>query len=171
MTDAVIRRAGPADAEALAAIGATTFAETFAHLYPPHDLRAFLGDAYSVEATLKHLADPRSAAWLMESDGRAIGHALVGPCKLPHPAVTPQCGELKRIYVLKACQGGGRGTRLLSPALAWLEREGPRGVWLGVWSKNHGAQRLYERLGFEKVGEYEFLVGETRDHDFIMRRG
>ena len=59
----------------------------------------------------------------------------------------------------------------MTPALAWLERKGPRRVWLGVWSKNHGAQRLYERLGFEKVGEYEFLVGKTRDHEFIMRRG
>ena len=46
-----------------------------------------------------------------------------------------------------------------------------RDVWIGVWSENHGAQRLYARHGFEKVGEYEFKVGQTRDHEFILRRG
>ncbi len=40
-----------------------------------------------------------------------------------------------------------------------------------MWSGNFGAQKLYARLGFEKVGEYEFKVGATRDHEFIMRRG
>ena len=32
-------------------------------------------------------------------------------------------------------------------------------------------RRLYRRYGFEKAGEYEFVVGDTRDHEFIMRRG
>ena len=43
-----IRRATPADAEALARIGAVTFTETFAHLYPPEHLAAFLAEAHSV---------------------------------------------------------------------------------------------------------------------------
>ena len=30
---------------------------------------------------------------------------------------------------------------------------------------------FYERLGFEKVGNYEFLVGSVRDPEFILRRG
>ena len=43
-------------------------------------------------------------------------------------------------------------------------------VWIGVWSENYGAQRLYRRFGFDKAGEYEFVVGETRDREFIFRR-
>ena len=167
----VIRRAGPADAEGLAAIGAATFAETFAHLYPPRDLAAFLAEAYSVERARADLANPRKAAWLVEADGVAVGHALAGPCKLPHPEVTPACGELDRLYLLKAHHGGGTGSRLLAETLAWLEKDGPRRLWIGVWSQNHGAQQLYARHGFAKVGTYDFVVGQTRDHEFIMRRG
>jgi len=85
--------------------------------------------------------------------------------------VTPACGELKRLYVLKRLQGDGTGSRLLAETFAWLERNGPRRLWIGVWSENHGAQRLYGRMGFEKVGEYEFIVGQTRDREFILRRG
>jgi GNAT superfamily N-acetyltransferase len=167
----VIRRAGPADAETVAKIGRRTFAETFGHLYPPGDLAAFLAAAHSVERARADLANPAKAAWLAEADGEAIGFALAGPCKLPHAEVTAACGELDRIYLLAERQGGGLGSRLLAETLAWLEKDGPRRLWIGVWSENHGAQRLYARHGFEVVGSYEFIVGQTRDHELIMRRG
>jgi ribosomal protein S18 acetylase RimI-like enzyme len=165
-----IRRAGPADAEALSQIGQVTFAETFAHLYPPGDLAAFLDQAHSVARALADLADPARAAWLVEQDGEVVGYALVCPCKLPHPDVTPACGELDRFYLKAGHQGGGVGSRLFAEAMAWLEKDGRRSIWLGVWSENLGAQRFYARHGFEVVGTYAFAVGETQDHEFIMRR-
>lgn len=168
MPDAVIRRATPADAQVLSDIGQATFTETFGHLYPPEDLAQFLEEAYGLERTRADLADPDKAAWLVEADGEAVGHALAGPCDLPHAEVTPQCEELKRLYLLKAHQTGGVGSRLLDEALDWL---GARRIWIGVWSQNHGAQRLYGRRGFEKVGEYDFAVGRVRDREFILRRG
>jgi ribosomal protein S18 acetylase RimI-like enzyme len=166
-----IRRAGLDDAEALARIGAATFTETFGHLYPPADLAAFLDESHSVARARADLADPAKAAWLVEAEGETVGYALVGPCKLPHPEVTPACGELDRIYILASHRGAGAGSRLLEETLTWLERDGPRRLWIGVWSENLGAQRLYARRGFEVVGTYEFKVGESRDHEFIMRRG
>jgi ribosomal protein S18 acetylase RimI-like enzyme len=171
MSEPVIRRAVPSDAEALARISERTFTETFGHLYPPRDLRSYVQTAYSVEKTRESLGDASSANWLVERDGDAVGFALAGPCALPHADVTAACGELKRIYVLKSLQGGGVGSRLLDETLAWLEKDGPRRLWIGVWSENYGAQRLYGRHGFTKVGEYEFEVGETRDREFILRRG
>jgi len=167
----IMRRAGPADAETLAAIGRATFVETFGHLYPPEDLAAFLAEAHSVERARADLANPAKAAWLAEAGGEAVGYALACPAKLPHPEVTPACGELDRIYLLADHRGGGLGSRLIGEVFAWLERDGPRRIWLGVFSENVGAQRLYARHGFEVVGTYNFVVGKTRDLEFIMRRG
>jgi ribosomal protein S18 acetylase RimI-like enzyme len=166
-----IRRAVPADAAALAAIGRETFAEAFAHLYPPTDLAAFLDEAHSVERAAADLANPTKAAWLVEADGEVVGYALAGPCKLPHPEVTPACGELDRIYLKAGRQGGGLGARLFAETLAWLAPDGPRRIWIGVWSGNLGAQRFYARHGFEVVGTYKFIVGGTQDRELIMRRG
>lgn len=179
MTDCVIRRADIGDAETLSTLSAATFNAAFAHLYPPSDLTAYLEESYALERSRAQLADPRIATWLMEAIGEAgdatraeaVGYAMAGPCALPHPDVTPTCGELKRIYMLPAWQGGGRGSRLLAAALGWLEAVTTGALWIGVWSQNLGAQRLYERMGFVKVGEYQFKVGETRDHEFILRRG
>ncbi len=170
MTDASIRRADPRDAAALAALGGETFTETFGHLYPPQDLRAFMETVYTPASFGRALEDPDQAMWLAELDGAAIGYAQAGPCALPHREVTPGCGELKRLYVRCSAQGSGLGGRLLDTALTWLATPSRR-LWIGVWSQNLGAQRLYGRHGFEKVGEYEFPVGETRDQEFILRRG
>jgi len=167
---AILRRADLADAEALAAIGRATFTETFGALYPPKDLARFLAEAHSLEQARADLADPAKAVWLAEAGGQAVGYALAGPCDLPHPDVRPEDGELKRLYLLRSAQKGRLGGRLLTAALQWLLAAGPRVLWIGVWSQNLGAQRLYARHGFGRVGEYGFTVGETIDHEFILRR-
>ena len=166
----ILRRATPADTAVLADVSARSFTETFGDSYPPRDLADFLRDTYSHEAIGALLNNPEYAAWLLERDGIAVGHALAGSCGLPHNGVASGDGELKRLYVLREAQNGGWGARMFEAALAWLEREGPRTLWIGVWSENYGAQRFYGRYGFERVGEYEFVVGETRDAEFILRR-
>lgn len=170
MPEPLIRRAGPADAETLSALGALTFTETFGHLYDPEDLANFLAEAYGPERTHADLADPRKASWIVEVDGEAVGYALAGPCGLPHGDVSEACGELKRIYFRKDWQGAGFGGRLFNEAMSWLAASGFGALWIGVWSENHGAQRFYARQGFEKVGEYGFRVGSTIDREFILRR-
>lgn len=165
-----IRRATVADAEAVSRIASKTFTEIFGHLYPAEDLDAFLHDSFAVEKQTLILSLDAYAIWLLEEDGEAVGHAAAGPCGLPHPDARPGDGELKRLYVLPGYQNGGWGGRLLETALAWLERDGPRTLWIGVWSENPGAQRLYARAGFALAGEYEFKVGRARDREFMFRR-
>ena len=170
MNDIVIRRATADDVAALVELGTATFVETFAHLYSPEDLQAFLAESHSVEAYAKVLADPDYALWLAERDGVAIGYAQAGRCGLPHADVQPGDGELKRLYVRSGTQGGGTGRALMDAAMDWLLRDGPRPLWISVWSENLGAQRFYARYGFEFAGEYEFIVGAQRDREFMYRR-
>ena len=165
-----IRRAVVADADTLSVLASRTFVETFGHLYPAQDLEFFLRDAYAPEKQAVILAHPDYAVWLLEEDGVAVGHAAAGPCGLPHDEVAPGDGELKRLYVLASHQGGGWGGRLFDQAERWLLRDGPRTLWIGVWSENFGAQRFYARRGFEQVGTYAFPVGRVRDREFILRR-
>ena len=77
-------------------------------------------------------------------------------------------GRLHHAWLLAGPQGIGKA--LFAEIMAWLQSGGPRDVWIGVWSENFGAQRFYERQGFEKVGEYGFEVGKTVDLEFILKR-
>ena len=165
-----IRRATPADAECVADIACRNFTETFGHLYPPEDLAYFLATSYTPQTQRETLQDPRYAVWLLEDGDDTIGHILIGPCGLPHPEASDADGEIKRLYILQRAHNDGWGAKLMQVAMDWLERDGPRTLWIGVWSENLGAQRFYGRYGFEKVGEYLFPVGSTYDHEFILRR-
>ena len=196
----MIRRATPADAEALSDLSRTCFTQTFGHLYAPSDLDDFLDEAYSPTVLRAELNDPERATWLLfdepvdeagatlssddlpgtpeprdEAPTSSVSQAPIGyvtacPAHLPHPDVAPGDGEVQRLYILQGHQGGGRGTALLRTALDWLERDGPRTIWIGVWSENYGAQRFYARHGFEIVGDYSFMVGDHADHELITRR-
>ena len=165
-----IRRATVEDAAVLAELGTATFVETFGHLYSPTDLQAFLDESHTPAAYAKVLANPDYALWIAERDGEAIGYAQAGPCGLSHADAQPTDGELKRLYVRAGIQGGGTGRALMDAAMAWLLRDGPRPLWLSVWSENLGAQRFYARYGFAFVAEYAFIVGEQRDREFMFRR-
>lgn len=169
----MIRRATPADAAALAEVGRRTMIETFredfAIPYPPADLARFLDETHGAAAVAAQLADPARTAWLAERDGATVGYATIGPCKLPHPKVGRGDPELYQIYVTRAAQGAGLGRALLDATLVELERPG-RPIWLGVWSGNVRAQRVYAARGFREVGAYRFSVGDWLDDELILRR-
>jgi diamine N-acetyltransferase len=165
-----VRRATVADAAALAQLGAATFMETFGHLYPPEDSAGYLALTYSEAACRAALTDRRMAYWLVGAErAPPVGFALAGYCKLPVPDREPSAGELRQLYVLASHQKHGLGARLFEAALSWLDLHYSP-VYIGVWSKNFGAQRFYGRYGFAKVGEYDFPVGRSVDREFILKR-
>jgi len=172
---ATIRTARLEDAVALAALKLRTFRETFldegfAIPYPPADLTTFENDSYAVPAVAAELADAGKQTWVADADGRLLGYAQVGACKLPHPEVGEEQGELYQLYVLREAQGMKLGKALLDAAMAHLAVLRPGPVWLGVWSGNDKAQAVYAARGFEKVGEYRFKVGSWYDEEYILRK-
>lgn len=171
MDEALLRRATTHDATALAALGQRTFTHTFGHTYRPEDLAAFLAESYSVAWHAELLADPGRDTWVAEAADGLVGFGIAGPCKLPVDPLEPTAGEIQRLYLRDDWQGRGLGTRLLERLLADLAARGRAPVYVGVWAENTGAQRLYARHGFVRVGEYFFPVGAHRDHEFILRRG
>lgn len=166
-----IRRATPGDVDALSAISRDTFVETFGHLYTPQDLATHLDTMYAPEKYRDAIEEQGAVAWLLIDDENHVqGYAYAGPCSLPHQDVQPGDLELKRLYLRRTLQNGGWGAKLFAEAEAWMRRNGPASIWIGVWSENSGAQRFYARHGYEKVGEYLYPVGETRDLEFILRK-
>jgi ribosomal protein S18 acetylase RimI-like enzyme len=165
----MIRRAAIGDEETLSGLGVRTFVDTFGSLYRPQDLSVFLRTKHSVEYYRDFLNDPHTAVWLAERDGAAVGYSVAGPCDLPVPGLQEGAGELIRVYIVKEVQGFGLGQRLVEETLAWLSaRFEP--LYLSVWSENSRAQSLYGKLGFKKIQDYFFMVGEQADAEWIMER-
>jgi ribosomal protein S18 acetylase RimI-like enzyme len=157
------------DAADLAEIGAETFAETFGHLYPPTDLKRFLDETYSLQAMLADIRNPQVEVRIAFSGRRIAAYCKIGPCKLPIDVGPEPALELHRVYVHQLRQGVGVGRILLNWAIERARQRGAKNLFLGVWESNERAIAVYESRGFEKVGAYNFHVGDTIDNEHIMR--
>ena len=161
------------DLIALSALATHCFSETFGHLYSSKDLMEFVTKHYDPDVLAIECARA-DHTWRMIVDdtGVAMAYLELCPVGLPHEEARPETqGEIKRLYVHSDFQGRGLGKQLMDIALETLEtRFGNAPQWIGVWSENTRAIGLYESYGFHKIGEYGFVVGETVDHEFILRR-
>ena len=161
------RDATPADAAALATLGAESFRATFGHLYTPADLALFLTN-HTAANWAAELSNPAFAVRVAEADGTMIGYAKLGPAHLPF---TPETGavELRQLYVLAPWQSAKVGAALIEWIIATARTRGASALFLSVFTDNHGAQRFYTRYGFEPLGPYKFMVGTHADEDIVMR--
>jgi ribosomal protein S18 acetylase RimI-like enzyme len=89
--------------------------------------------------------------------------------KLPLETTRPAL-LLDQLYVLKEHHGAGIAQALMDWAFAEAGRRGAEELYLTVFVDNHRARRFYDRLGFEAVGRYDFMVGSHADEDIIMRK-
>lgn len=155
-------------AEPLSELGRRTFVDAFGHLYKAEDMLAFLDAKHAPAYYEKLIANPRIRIWGLKDGSTFTGYCVAGPCDLPVPDMPPRSGLLDRLYLDRTAQGAGAGSRMLEIALGWLHENFDH-IYVSVFSENYGAQRLYERVGFEKVHEYYFMVGNHPDHEFIMK--
>jgi ribosomal protein S18 acetylase RimI-like enzyme len=161
----ITRPATQADLPAIDHVFRTSFCDTFAHLYAPQDLGAFLA-GFTPEGWAAELADPGFAFHVGEIDGEVMGYAKLGPNKLPH--VDPEgVLELKQLYLLKQAHGTGMAQQLMHWTLDEARRRSAHRLALSVWSENWRAQAFYRRFGFEDRGPVTFMVGNHPDEDRV----
>jgi ribosomal protein S18 acetylase RimI-like enzyme len=161
----ILRPAAAADLSAVAGVFRTSFCDTFAHLYDPADLNAFL-DGLTPEGWAREFADPSYAFRVGEVDGEVLGYAKLGPNKLPHVPVEGTI-ELKQFYLLKAAHGTGLAQRLMEWVLTEARRRGAARIALSVFSENWRAQAFYKKFGFVDRGPVTFMVGNHPDEDRV----
>lgn len=161
------RDAAPADASALAVIGARTFTATFGHLYSPDNLAAFLQNHTPDRWAAAIAGDAR--ARLAEVDGVAVAYARIGPLTFDVDRHGRAGLQLYQLYVDPPWQGAGVAAALLDWAAATARAEGAADLWLSVFVDNPRARAFYARAGFVEVMPYTFMVGDHADDDIICR--
>ncbi len=163
------RRPRPRDLDALCQLGRETFIETFGDLYAAHDLEAFLDKTFGADGLPKEYEDP-AYDWIIAEDGaKMVGYCKLGPPYLPSPDDGRSKCELRQLYILKAWHGTGIAQHMMDWALDRARSGGWQDMYLSVYTDNIRAQRLYRKYGFEKVGEFQFMVGNHADPEYLFR--
>jgi GNAT superfamily N-acetyltransferase len=137
-----LRRAEPADLDALAACQTECWRETFTGLVPPEHLDDPAYERVRRDEWARRLAAGLDV-WLAVDDGQVIGFAGAGPSRDPNPA-TPL--ELYQLYLRAFAHGRGLADRLLDAAI------GDAAASLWVWEGNARARAYYAKHGFAPDG-------------------
>lgn len=166
-----LRRATPADADALSVVGIATFLESYAGVIDGAGLVRHCGEKQSAQAYAAALAAPDQALWLAEAGpGRApVGYLHLTPPDLPLETRADDL-EIKRIYVLAKLQRSGLGRLMLNSAALYAREHKARRLLLGVYKKNERALAFYDRVGFERIGERAFDVGGVTYQDWVLAK-
>ena len=109
------------------------------------------------------LNDPEFQVYISRTKGERSGFLVLDPRGL---AGAPY---LKSIAIAPGFQGRGLGTQLLAFAED-VFRPRARHLFLCVSSFNDGARRLYERLGYQTVGEVKDLAIEGASETIMFKR-
>jgi [ribosomal protein S18]-alanine N-acetyltransferase len=140
-----IREMTPADVPAIVAIERTSYSVPWS------------------EATFRGLLRRRDAELVVALRRDAIiGFAVLW-------SVLDQA-ELGNVAVTAEARGCGVGERLVREMIQRAAGRGVREVFLEVRPSNHVARRLYQRLGFEHVGQRRNYYQEPVEDALVLRR-
>jgi GNAT superfamily N-acetyltransferase len=149
--ESTLRRATPADAEAIAAVHVDGWQWGYRGQLPDEVLE-------NLDSTLERraafwreeTAREDIAVWVLEMDGTVVGFASFGPAR--DGDVEPGTGELYLIYLARAAAGRGLGRTLHEHVLDELRQRGHRRAVLWTLETNARAHRFYEIAGWRRDG-------------------
>lgn len=163
------RRAGLADAKALAEISRQTFYDTFTGTCTEEDMESFLDAFFNLNQVTKELENENEndRYYLAEQEGKVIGYLRFMEDYDSFPKMKQwKALELKRIYIDKAHHGKGVAQILMGLYMKYAVENKYQVVWLGVWENNRRAQTFYEKYGFVYSGQtHDFPIGNTPQTD------
>jgi len=90
---------------------------------------------------------PQGQIFLAHAGARLVGCGFLR-------RIRPDAAEMKRLYVLPACQGQGLGRRLIEARIDAARAMGLNDLYADTIVGNDDMLRLYERFGFSRIDRY-----------------
>ncbi len=165
-----IRKVKIAEADTLLAYSKKTFYEFFAHLNDPANMEAYSSVAFTPQCMLDQLTNPDSEFYFALYEDDIVGYIKLNFNNSQTEYKDKNALEIERIYVSGEHHGKRIGKQLLDFAIDIARDKQFTCVWLGVWEHNYKAMGFYERNGFKLCGSHEFLLGEDKQTDLLMRK-
>lgn len=158
------------DHKKLLDIGRQTFYDAFG---PPHNteknINSYLNEKFTIDTITAELQNPYSKFYFVLIDNRIAGYIKVNSGNAQTEPVKGRALEIERIYVVKEYQGKKIGQLLMQKILQIAKEESIEFIWLGVWEKNLGAIKFYERNGFKVFDKHQFTLGTDIQTDVMMK--
>ncbi|NWF35776.1 GNAT family N-acetyltransferase [Mariprofundus sp. KV] len=156
------------DIEAIAELGAITFAKAYGDIVLASDMQGYLAEFFDPERLKQEIGSKSASYFVAESQEGVVGYAKLAETDRPAQLADERVIELIRLYVRPGNYGMGIGGKLLQAVKQYARSCGYSGLWLRVWEENSGAIRMYERDGFRQLGSEPYYIGTTPNPVVLM---
>lgn len=165
-----IRKAEISDANLLSVIASVTFYEAYFDTDEPDSIARYIVETYNSDQIKSELEDNNSTFFIPELESKAVGFAKLRENSIPECLQGENTIELQRIYLVERVWRKGFGRILMEKCLETAKQKGFESLWLGTWEENVKARKFYEKLGFAKVGEYQYFYGDYLATNFVLKK-
>ena len=165
-----IKEATRKDAELIAEMSRQTFYDTFAADNRKEDMDQFLDEVFTKKELMKEVGAKNNIFLLASVDEQLSGYVRMREFNNPPSLGNVIAMEIARIYVVKEFIGTGVGAALMQRCIDISNDLQKELIWLGVWERNYRAITFYQKWGFEKFDETEFILGADVQTDWLMKK-
>ncbi len=165
-----IRQVQLSEADTLLQFSKQTFYEFFAQQNDPVHFEVYVAVAFTPEKMHKELTNPDSGFYFAMDAKEIAGYVKINVNQAQNEFQDDNSLEVERIYVSGRHHGKGIGKQLLQFAINKAIELNKDFVWLGVWEHNPKAIGFYKSQGFDFCGSHDFMLGDDRQTDLLMRK-
>ena len=177
-----IMKANLSHLSSLVHLGEVTFLESHGHSAALEDVRNYINRTYTVEVMKTELENSENyydiGFWNQEPVGFSklrMNEPIQAKSFLDNynsaQFGSENFAKLDRIYVLANYHGRGIAQAFFERQLQLAYQENQSGIWLYTWCENKRAIAFYEKMGFEKVGRYDFQISANhKNPNWVMYR-
>lgn len=170
MPSILIKQATNGDAELIVDMSRQTFYETFAPVNTKENMDKFMNEQFTKEALMKEVTDGDGVFFLAYDGDEAVGYVRMREGENRMEFNNKLSVEIARLYAIQPAIGKGIGKVLMQHCIDRAVKLNKAIIWLGVWEKNERAIAFYEKWGFKKFAEHEFVLGNDVQTDWLMMR-
>ncbi len=167
-----IRKVEIAEADTLLAYSKKTFYEFFAHLNDPVHMEAYSSVAFTPQCILDQLTNPDSEFYFALYEDNIVCYIKLNFNNAQTEYKDKNALEIERIYVSGEHHGKAHSASLTVRflLLTLLVTNSSNMYGLAFGEHNYKAIGFYEHNGFKLCGSHEFLLGEDKQTDLLMRK-
>jgi diamine N-acetyltransferase len=169
MTNIHIRLVDKTDILELQKIGEKTFSDAFGKDNSKSDMEKYLNEKFDLKQLESELMNPESEFYFSTVNHKIIGYLKVNVGAAQTENIINDALEIERIYVTSSYQGKNIGKQLFDKATEIAKEKKLKVIWLGVWEKNTGAIRFYQKNGFTEFDRHLFKLGDDEQTDVMMK--
>jgi ribosomal protein S18 acetylase RimI-like enzyme len=141
-----------------------TFLESHGESASKKDVESFISKTYNKDLIFKELECKNIQYHIIYYKNKVAGYSKI-ELDTSNPAIQQtNLTKLDRFYLLKEFYGQNLGSILFNFNVEIAKKYHQNGIWLVVWIENLRAVKFYTKIGFKKVGIYDFQISSTHSN-------